>query len=126
MPMASALSKTGLYMESVMQSCMDIVPRTETTIALRAASRAMPALETANTSTTCRARERDDAVRTNERTNEKNERTNEKNERTNDDERFRSTALDRARIERESSDAPSSPGKAPIRARVGVSRNDES
>jgi hypothetical protein len=28
-------------MESVMQSCMDIVPRTETTIALRAASRAM-------------------------------------------------------------------------------------
>ena len=41
MPIASALSSTGLYMESVMQSCMDIVPRTETTIALRAASRAM-------------------------------------------------------------------------------------
>jgi len=40
--------------------------------------------------------------------------------------RARSTARDRARIERESSDAPSSPGKAPIRARVGVSRNDES
>ena len=41
MPIASALSITGLYMESVMQSCTDIVPRTDTTIALRAASRAM-------------------------------------------------------------------------------------
>ena len=40
-PIASAFRSTGLYMESVTQSCTDIVPRTLTTTARRATSRAM-------------------------------------------------------------------------------------